>query len=364
MQEIDAGLTIAQIRVRPLDLHLAKPVETAGYTMQSAPVVLIDISTQEGITGSSYVRCYTPVALRPLALLIESLAPLLVGSDAQPTAIDTQLRRHFKLLGTQGLTGIAMAGIDMALWDALAKARNMPLVSLLGGHPKPIPAYASLRTMSPAGAAAEAQELRELGFDAIKVKIGRGSLADDLEAIRAVRSAIGEDAKLLVDYNQSLSVSEAITRTRVLDSENLYWIEEPTRADDFLGHARIAQAAHTPIQLGENWWGPHDMEKSIAVRASDHVMLDVMKLGGVTGWLAAAQLANGAALPASSHTFPEFSAHLLGVTPTAHFLEYLDHVGPILLNPVQIERGTAIPPDRPGAGIEWNEPLIATLPTP
>ncbi|MDE2571476.1 MAG: mandelate racemase, partial [bacterium] len=210
-------------------------------------------------------------------------------------------------------------------------------------------------------AAQDAQEMLALGFTAIKVKIGRGDLAADLETIRAVRAAVGAGIRLMVDYNQSLCVPEAIDRARVLDDEGLYWIEEPTLADDFAGHARIAAAARTSIQLGENWWGPHDMAKSIAAHASDHVMLDVMKLGGVSGWLRAASLAEAAGLPASSHTFPEFSAHLLGVTPTAHYLEYLDHAGGILAEPIQIRDGHAMTPDRPGSGLEWNEELIQRL---
>ena len=163
----------------------------------------------------------------------------------------------------------------------------------------------------------------------------------------------------MVDYNQSLSVPEAIERARVLDGEGLTWIEEPTLADDFEGHARIAAAAKTAIQLGENWWGPHDMAKSIAARASDHAMLDVMKLGGVTGWMRAAALAEAAGLPASSHTFPEISAQLLGVTPTALWLEYLDHAGPILAQPVRVENGHVVTPDVPGSGIAWDEDATA-----
>jgi mandelate racemase len=351
-------LTIRAIRARAIDLQIPKPVETASGVMRTAPLVLIDLVTGEGVTGVSYVRCYTPTALHPLAQLIANLEPVLAGDTAAPAFVERKLQRHFRLLGPQGLTGIAMAGIDMALWDARAKACGVPLVTLLGGEPKPIPAYASLRTMSPDGAAAEAEELVAGGFSAIKVKIGRGDLAADLATIHAVRRAIGDAAKLMVDYNQSLTVAEAIDRARVLDDEGLTWIEEPTLADDFAGHARIAAAAKTAIQLGENWWGPHDMATSIAAGASDHVMLDVMKLGGVSGWLRAAALAEAAGLPASSHTFPELSAHLLGVTPTAHWLEYLDHAGGILAEPVRVENGHVLTPDRPGSGIEWNEDAI------
>jgi mandelate racemase len=360
----ESRLTIREVRARGLDLTLARPVETAVGVMHTAPLVLIDLFTEEGITGRSYVRCYTPVALQPLVQLIANLEELLTDAAGDPATVGARLQRHFRLLGPQGMTGIAMAGIDMALWDARAKAANVSLVTLLGGDAKPIPAYASLRTMSARAAAAEAEEMLGLGFTAIKIKLGRHDLAADRKTIRTVRSAIGDGIDLMVDYNQSLSVAEALVRVRMLDEEGLYWIEEPTRADDFEGHALIAAAATTPIQLGENWWGPHDMEKSIASRASDHATLDVMKLGGVTGWLRAAALAEAAQLPASSHTFPEYSVHLLGVTPTAHRLEYLDHAGPILLEPIHIEDGRALSPDRPGSGLEWNEELVAQLSSP
>jgi mandelate racemase len=355
---VQARMTIRGVRARGLDLALERPVETASGVMRTAPLVLIDLFTEEGVTGRSYVRCYTPVALRSLVRLVADLEDLLRGTSAAPATVERALQRHFRLLGPQGLTGIAMAGIDMALWDALATACGLPLVTLLGGRPGPIPAYASLRSMSPGAAAAEAEEVLALGFGAVKVKVGRGVLADDLDTIRAVRRAVGDGVRLMVDYNQSLSVADAIDRARALDREGLHWIEEPTRADDVEGHARITAAAGTAIQLGENWWGPHDMARSIAAHASDHVMLDVMKLGGVTGWLRAAALAEASGLPASSHTFPELSVHLLGVTPTCHLLEYLDHAGPILQEPVRIEDGQAVTPERPGSGLEWDEDAV------
>jgi len=351
-------LAIREISARAVSLAPHRPMETAAGAMTSTPLVLIDLLTEEGVTGRSYVRCYTPLALGPFAHLITNLAAVLKGKIAAPLMIERTLQRHFRLLGPQGLTGIAMAGIDMALWDARARACGVPLVTLLGGAPTPIPAYASLRAMDPESAAAEAQNMLTLGFTALKVKIGRGDLTADLAAIRAVRRAVGDGVRLMVDYNQSLTVPDAIDRARALDEEGLFWIEEPTRADDFDGHARIALATKTAIQLGENWWGPHDAAKSIAAGASDHAMLDVMKLGGVTGWLRAAALVEAAGLPASSHAFPEFSVHLLGVTPTCHWLEYLDHVGPILTEPVRIVDGQALTPDRPGSGLEWDEDAV------
>jgi mandelate racemase len=351
-------LRVRAVRARPVNVPLDPPVQTASGAVTSAPLVLIDLLTEEGVTGRSYVFCYTPVALRAVWDLVCQLEDLIKGDPVAPVAIDAKLQARFRLLGPQGLTGIAMAGIDMAAWDALGRAAGLPLVRLLGGTPQPVPAYGSLRTMEPPGAAKEAGELAALGFTAYKVKVGLGDIDMDLEAIRAIRGAVGDDMPLAVDYNQCLSVPEAIRRARVLDAEGLMWIEEPTRADDFDGHAAISRAAQTPIQMGENWWGPHDMAKSMAAGASDLGMPDAMKIGGVTGWLRAAALAEPAGLPLSSHIFPEFSAHLLAVTPTAHWLEYLDVAGAVLQEPVMIKDGYLLVSSAPGVGLEWDEEAV------
>src|SRR3712207_3104953 len=156
----------------------------------------------------------------------------------------------FRLLGPQGLSAMAIAGIDMAAWDALAMSCEMPLVRLLGGKPCRIPAYNScgLGMIGPERAAEEAQELLAPGFNAIKVRLGYQELETDLEVVRAVRDAVGEDVALMSDYNQSLSVAEARRRAAALEDEGLYWIEEPTRADDYSGHAQIRRDTKTPLQ--------------------------------------------------------------------------------------------------------------------
>jgi len=163
---------------------------------------------------------------------------------------------------------------------------------------------------------------------------------------------------LPVDFNQCLGVPEAIARARLLDAEGAYWIEEPTHAEDYLGHAAIAREARTPVQLGENWWGTPDMSKSLAAGASDFAMPDAVKIGGVSGWLRAAALAEAYRIPVSSHLYPEISAHLLAVTPTAHWLEYVDWAEPVLAAPVHLADGFAVASSAPGAGIAWNEEAV------
>ena len=354
----EGELTIGRLRARAVNVEMDRPVQTSGGMIATAALVLIDLETREGTTGCAYVRAYAGFALEPLRRLVENLGAALVGDVLAPLEIERKLQGMFRFLGPQGLTGIAASGIDMAAWDALARANDLPLVELLGGKKVRVPAYGSLRTMHPEGVVEEARELYEMGFDAYKVKVGLGDVQADLEAVDAVRGVVGEEALLAVDYNQSLSVTGALERLRVLDEEGLWWIEEPTRADDFAGHARIAQEARTPICLGENWWGPHELQESIDARACDYGMPDAMKIGGVSGWLRAAAIAEPSGLPLTSHVFPEVSAHLLAVSPTAHRLEYLDHAGPILQEPIKIESGHALVPEGPGIGLEWDEDAV------
>jgi mandelate racemase len=353
-------LTIRGLRVRAVDVPLALPLQTSGGSVGIAPLVLIDLLTEEGVTGCAYVFCYTPLALKPVAQLLANLEPGLKGAAVAPLDLDRRLQGQFRLLGAKGVVGMALAGLDMAAWDALSKAQGVPLARALGGSLRPIPAYNScgLGMIGPDRVAAEAERLAAPGFRAVKVRLGYPDVKTDIAVVRAVKRAVGDGVKLMSDYNQALTVPEAVERVRALDDEGLYWIEEPTFADDYAGYAQIRAKARTPIQMGENWWGPHEMAQCLAAGASDFGMPDAMKIGGVTGWLRAAALADAAGMPVSSHLFPEISAHLLAVSPTCHWLEYVDWAAPILEEPLKIEDGCAVAPDVPGTGIRWNESAI------
>lgn len=354
-------LIIRELRVRAVKVPITLPLQTSSGTIRIAPLALIDLCTEEGITGSAYLFCYTPLALKPVAQLLANLAPLIKGDEVAPLELERKLQGQFRLLGEKGVAGMAMAGIDMAAWDALSKAHNMPLARFLGGELRPIRAYNScgLGMIGSERAAAEAEQLAAPGFPAIKVRLGYPDVKTDIEVVRAVRRAIGDDVALMADYNQALSVAEAVMRAEALAGEGLAWVEEPTRADDFAGHAHIRGKSRIPIQMGENWWGPHDMAKGLAAGASDLGMPDAMKIGGVTGWMRAAAMAESAGLPISSHLFPEISAQLLAVSPTCHWLEYVDWACPILQAPLEIVNGHATAPDVPGCGISWDEAGIA-----
>ncbi len=358
---ITEKLTIKNIRVRSVHAPMKRPLATASGAISIAPLVLVDLERDQGIIGRSYVFTLTPMALQPTATLIQEMLAVIKGDALVPYALEQKLQKRFRLLGLQGLVYVALSAIDMAAWDALAQAQNMPLVRLLGGEVKPIKAYNScgLGLMGAEKVAKQAIELLEGGFSAMKIRLGYATATEDVQVVRAVRKAVGDAITLMCDYNQGLAPAEALVRGRALDDEGLHWIEEPILADDYAGNALIARDVKTPIQIGENFWGPHDMKKALAAQACDYAMPDLMRIGGVSGWLRSAALAQSAGMPMSSHLFPEISAHLLAITPTCHWLEYVDWAAPVLAEPIEIKDGHALIPDRPGNGMVWNEGAVS-----
>jgi mandelate racemase len=347
--------TIRELRVRTVRVPMQEPHRTASGIVAESPLVLTDVITNEGVIGHSIVFTYTAAALQPTADLIRNLEPLLKDEPLAPGEMERKLARRFRLLGAQGLVGMALAGIDMALWDALARSHDTSLLRLLGGVEKPLRAYGAVGYDGVSGSARVAENWARRGFKGIKAKIGYPDLKEDIEVIRAMRAAAGEDVAIMVDYNQSLTPIEAVQRLRKLDDEGLTWVEEPTLAHDYEGHALVAREVNVPIQCGENWWGTQDLRHAIDAHASDYIMLDAMKIGGVTGWLRAASLAEIHGIPVSSHLWPEISSQLLCVTPTAHWLEYTDWWNVIVSRPLQIECGMAMPQCAAGSGVEWSE---------
>ena len=351
--------TIERIRARPVVAPLKRPVRTALGTIPDAPLVLIDIDAG-GLQGSAYVFSYTPSALAGLARLIADIGAEIVGMPAMPLDIARYFDRRFRLLGLQGLVGMALSGIDMALWDHFARAAGTTVAEALGAAPRPIQAYDSYGVIDIRNDEKALRDSVDAGFRTIKIKIGDGDLGRDVETVGAVRQIVGPGIALMVDFNQSLSVAEARRRIAALAPFDLFWVEEPVRAEDLSGHAMLRQTAGVPIQTGENWWFPAGAQAGMMAGASDHAMFDIMKIGGITGWMAGAALAAQHGMPVSSHIFQEASAHALAATPTALLIEHLDLAGDILIDPATPRNGE-ITATGPGLGLVWNEAAVSRL---
>ena len=204
-----------------------------------------------------------------------------------------------------------------------------------------------------------AELVAEGNFSAIKIRLGRAKIADDLKSLELVRGAIGNDIQLMCDFNQGQTIQEAIWRMHALDDQGLYWFEEPVVFDNYAQSAQLAAELKTPVSIGENIYGPRSFYDAVQAKAADLYMPDLMRIGGVTGWMRAAAIAGAAGLPLSSHLYPEVSAHLLRASESADWLEYRDWGNPIIAEPFEVIDGHAIVPDRPGNGIEWNEDAVA-----
>lgn len=349
---------IREVRARSVVVPLKRPVKNAFGVIDSGPLILIDVETDQGVTGHSYIFAYSKLTLKPLAYLIEEIGRELVGKPVAPFELMKAMDAKFRLLGWQGLVGMAVSGLDMAYWDVLGQLAGRPLVELLGGSAKPIKAYDSYGVVDPATDERALRRSLDQGFRGIKIKGGDGDAANDERVVKGVRALLGPDIALMIDFNQSLDPAEATRRIARLAPYDLHWIEEPVPQESLSGHAKVRETSPTPIQAGENWWFPRGFAEAIAAGASDFIMPDVMKVGGVTGWMQVAGQADAASIPMSSHLFAEVSAHLLAVTPTAHWLEFLDFAGAILAQPAEIKDG-AVTARGPGLGITWNEPAIA-----
>src|SRR5688572_21152321 len=351
-------MKIRDVRVRAVAAPMKRPLTTSTGKLTLAPLVLIDLETDTGVTGRAYLFAIGRHNLAPIAKLVEAMAEMVKGDEVAPFDLEKKLRARYTLLGVHNIVLFAMSGIDMAAWDALGQALGQPLARLLGGAPRPVPAYNSkgLGLLPLKELEREAVELVDEGFRAVKLRMGRVTAKDDLEALRAVKGAIGPNVTLMVDFNQALSVAEAIARGRMIDDAGgVLWIEEPVRADDFSGCSRITREIRTPIQIGENFMGPEQMAQALAAGACDYVMPDAQRIGGVTGWMRAAALAQGAGMEMSSHLFPEASCHLLAVTPTCHWLEFVDWADPILQEPLTVKDGFVSIPEKP---MLWNEEAV------
>jgi len=354
-------LTVREVKTVSVIVPMRFALGTSAATIREAPLLLVDLITEEGITGRSYLFCYRPSGSVAITAVLHEAVGMIAGERVAPREIATKLNRRYALIGVTGVVRMALSCLDMALWDALAVAAGMPLATMLGGTPRPVPAYNScgLGLMTPEAAADEAEALLEGGFRAVKLRLGYASLAEDLAVTRAVRRQLADDIAIMADYNQALTVPEALKRGRALAAEGIYWLEEPIRHEDYAGCARLARDLTVPVQIGENFNGPTAMTAALDAGACDFIMPDAGRIGGVSGWIDAAGIAASREVPMSSHLLPEASVHLLAATPTAHWLEHVDWANAILAEPMKIADGRAIPSGWPGTGIAWNDDNVA-----
>jgi mandelate racemase len=354
---------IRSVRTRAVRVPLNFTLGTSAAIVRAVPLLLVDLMSEDGVEGRSYVFCYTTAGAKAIAAHVAEAVSLLGRTPVFPQLLWEIAGRRLALLGVTGPVRMALSALDMALWDAIAVRAGLPLATMLGGAPKALRAYDSrgLGLMPMEHLADEADKLLSGGLRALKLRLGYPTLQQDLAAVRLVRNRMPDDFELMVDYNQALDPHDAMRRGLALQGEGLTWLEEPMRHDAYRDYAALAGRLDLPVQIGENFNGPEAMMDAILAEAVDLAMPDVSRIGGVTGWMQAAGLACARGIPLSSHLMPEISAHLLAASPTAHFLEYVDWADCLLREPLRLENGNALVPGRPGLGLVWDEDRIKHL---
>jgi mandelate racemase len=359
-------IEISGIRIRRVIAPVRRVLNTRVGRFTKGPFLLIDLELKGGGYGRALCFTFIPIALEVVPILLEDLVSSVRGRKiayAEAPAIHDACQKRLTHLGHEGAAQMALSMFDMVLHDALAREAGVPLWQLLGGEPDPIPTYNScgLGLMEPGEAAREGKELiaEHGGFAHVKLRMGRDDAAGEVAAYKAVRSAVGPEILISCDFNQGLAALSALETCRAIDGLGLAWIEEPVAYDDYDTQARLATKLATPIQVGENWWSWRVGRAAIEMGACDCIMPDLLRIGGVTGWMRLARVAEARAIPFSSHLSPDHSAHVLAATPTKHWLEYMDWGQDLIRDPLLPIKGFTTPPNTPGTGIEWNEGTIA-----
>ena len=352
-------MKVTQVKTRVLQTPAENPLvvglPSSGGTRE---FVTLELATDEGIEGIGLTFFGGPLTAA-LKEAVEGLGALVIGEDPMRVeAIGAKLRQAASGSGPGGIFSLALAPIDIALWDIKGKALNQPLCTLLGGYRDRVPTYASGALMRPmpvdylqdAG-----PRLVEMGFKQMKTQMGaEPTVAREVERIRVLRQGIGEDIDLMCDINQLWDVNQAIEIGRRVEEYHLFWLEDVVAHDDYQGLARVADALTTPVCAGEYHYGLRPFRHMLEARSIDIVMIDLLRAGGVTQWMKIAAMAEAFNLPVVSHLIPEIHLHLIAAIPHGLTVEYMPWTLELFEETPAIEDGQIVVPQKPGLGLKFD----------
>ena len=354
----------SKIALLPADEPLAGAAVDPNGTR---PIVTLSVETDEGVTGLG-VTYFGAGLTKTLKSAVEELGELAVGEDPlRVERVAAKLKEAAGSAGPSGIFTLALSALDIALWDIRGKALGLPLWKLLGGAHERVPTYASgalmrglpLDRLLQAGAS-----LKERGWTAMKTQLalpGETSPGIEIDRIRRLREAIGPETLLMCDINQRWRPEEAILMGRRMEEEGvgLFWLEDPTQRDDYQGLARITAALTTPVAAGEYVYGIRPFRHICEARSVDIVMIDLVRVGGITEWLKVAGMAEAFNLPVVSHLIPEIHVHLIGAIPNGLTVEYMPWLSRLFEEVPRPQKGELAMPAAPGLGLTFDEKALA-----
>jgi len=355
-------MKITRFKTTLVDVPLEKPIATAIHQMKSIGCVLLELETDQGLVGESYVQTLNAVRLKALHEMLLGFCHQVEGRDPHYIgAICNDIWQEMNPIGHKGFSIAALTAIDVACWDLVGKAAELPLHRVFGACRDRVKTYASgglWLSQSIDSLVEEAGELVAAGFSAMKIRLGKATIAEDVARLRAVRDAIGADIELLADANQSLSVKHAIRLGRELEPFNLVWFEEPVVYHDHRGCAEVRQALVTPVAAGETEYTRYGMRDILAARAVDVLMPDLQRIGGLSEMRRVAAIASAHEIPISTHIFTEHSLSIAGSEAGCVSVEHMPWNQALFNEEIELCEGMIVIPERPGSGFSFDKDAI------
>ena len=357
------GARITRVEVLLVDLPAKFPRKDAIQPFEKQETPIVRITTESGAVGTGYTYTLGTGGSAIMRLLADCLAPQLLGQDARKVeALWWRLNRSINSVSPGIFTSLALAAIDIALWDIRGQLAGLPLSVMVGGAHDRMPIYdteGGWLNIDDDELVANARSVAERGFHGFKVKVGL-SLKDDIRRLAKVREALPDHVDVMTDANQIFNVDEAIRRARAYADLGVAWFEEPLPADDLHGHKLLRQSTAMPIAIGETLHSIHSFRQYLQQDACSIVQVDAARVGGITPWLKVAHMAEAFNMAVAPHYLMELHVSLACGVPNARLVEHIPQLDDLLSAPIVIDKdGYVTPPSTPGTGIEWDWSEVA-----